>query len=368
MIRPPDVPVMLALVDAASTILSVNSELEQHTGLDENALTGFPLTDFLTPGSRRLYEAVVSLGDQRKIPDGLSVQLIAHGGNVLDLSLQFTPWREASFELYLVTLEDITDSNLSRNAYYQSILELEHANAALKGFSSVLSKQLLQPASMVESFLRIIDSDLQETDARSSEMLNQMQFYLVQIGKTMHQLSLYDSVVETQGSLRQIDLSRTIANAIEKLEQPLQQAGIAVRFSQNLPVVSVTGEGLEEVVMRLLKFSLNHLAKTRRPVIEIDFSRDHDMLELVIADNGPGFFQRDLDLMFEAFALSADEETAHAVDFLVCRKLMEQLRGSVNAESVRGQGTSFRLNFPDQTGHDLDILPGGRPAMTPVIM
>ena len=108
-----------------------------------------------------------------------------------------------------------------------------------------------------------------------------------------------------------------------------------------------------EVQQVLLNLLLNArsavLAKTGRRVIEISAQRDHSFVLLRVRDSGIGISPEDLPRIFQPFFTTkpaGDCDGGSGLGLAICQDLVAGLGGSIWAESVVGQGTTFTVRLP----------------------
>jgi len=78
--------------------------------------------------------------------------------------------------------------------------------------------------------------------------------------------------------------------------------------------------------------------------------RPGDWLELTVRDTGSGIAAEDMQHIFEPFFTTKPVGEGLGVGLAQVQGLVEQHGGVITAESVLGQGATFRLYFPEQSG------------------
>lgn len=104
-----------------------------------------------------------------------------------------------------------------------------------------------------------------------------------------------------------------------------------------------------DAYMRILNNLLqNVIAHSRADRIEIILSEKNDHMALVLTDNGVGIEQEDLKHIFERLYKcdKGRSEKGSGLGLSIAQQLVENMNGSITAESTRGNGTTFTLLFP----------------------
>jgi two-component system, OmpR family, phosphate regulon sensor histidine kinase PhoR len=106
-----------------------------------------------------------------------------------------------------------------------------------------------------------------------------------------------------------------------------------------------TDQALQNIVDNALKF-------TRAGEVVVTASADHDRVEVVVRDTGPGIPSRDLPRIFERFYKvdrSRGGLPGSGLGLSIARHLVELQGGTIQAESTPGSGTVIRLRLPSAT-------------------
>jgi DICT domain-containing protein/signal transduction histidine kinase len=136
---------------------------------------------------------------------------------------------------------------------------------------------------------------------------------------------------------------------------------IAIELSPQLPCVRVDGEGLVEVLTKLLdnacKFTgkdgqVSIQAQVKPPEAHRDNYRPRTpMLEVVIADTGRGIEPSQLETIFDRFYQEEDSLKRSVggtgLGLAICRQIVQGMGGEIWAESAgRDQGSQFHFTLP----------------------
>ncbi|MEM8860025.1 MAG: ATP-binding protein, partial [Chloroflexota bacterium] len=104
---------------------------------------------------------------------------------------------------------------------------------------------------------------------------------------------------------------------------------------------------------------LSNAAKfTQNGVVELNiFPVRKDRIQFEVKDNGIGISPKKLELIFEPFA-QASEGNMYSrpyggvgLGLAICKRLSNQLGGSLQVSSVQGKGSSFTLTMPLKFGN-----------------
>jgi signal transduction histidine kinase len=105
---------------------------------------------------------------------------------------------------------------------------------------------------------------------------------------------------------------------------------------------------MEQIIGNLIDNAVKYLDPERRGRIEVS-GRDLSggWVEYTVADNGRGIAARDHERIFELFRRAGRQDRqGEGLGLAFVRNSVRRLGGSIDVESVPGEGSTFRLKFP----------------------
>lgn len=177
----------------------------------------------------------------------------------------------------------------------------------------------------------------------SAERMSQ----LIQDVLIYSRLSVEDQFSET-------DLHSIVTNVLTDYELAIVEKKAVIDISE-LPVINAIPLQMHQLFSNLLSNSLKYCSE--RPRIEIsgniiqDKNADGQMadhLEIVFSDNGIGFEPQYKEQIFTLFQRlhSKTDYTGTGVGLSICKKIIDQHKGSITATSELGKGASFTIKLP----------------------
>ena len=144
---------------------------------------------------------------------------------------------------------------------------------------------------------------------------------------------------------------RGIIVALEKLQE-LDAAGIELNYRNHItePAIIVADpEQLKRVINNIISNSVKYMAEGRKGKIDIDLYDEGDYIHIVMADNGKGIAGKDISRIFERFYRTDESRNSKqggsGIGLAIVKKIVEDHKGKIWAESVEGEGTTMHLNF-----------------------
>jgi signal transduction histidine kinase/CheY-like chemotaxis protein len=220
----------------------------------------------------------------------------------------------------------------------------EAANQAKSEFLSRMSHELRTPLNAVLGFAQVLElGDLTESQRQS----------VVQIAKGgQHLLELINDVLDISrietGNLtlssEPVLVDDAVADVLELIDPLAAQRDVvcsAVADAESNYVVA-DRQRLKQVLLNLLA----NAVKYNRPGgdVTISYERVGEHLRIKITDTGPGIPAAKRERLFEPFerlgAEQSDVEGA-GIGLALSRRLAEAMNGTVDVESVEGEGSTF---------------------------
>jgi signal transduction histidine kinase len=139
------------------------------------------------------------------------------------------------------------------------------------------------------------------------------------------------------------DAVRTMRSQTEAARQALQS-----EIERGLPQVSVDRDRIRQVLVNLLTNA--HEYSPEGATIEVTAARRNSAVEIAVSDNGPGMAEDQLAHIFERFTRGDAGLTQHVggtgLGLAISKSLVELHGGTIGADSVPGQGSTFRVLLP----------------------
>jgi len=149
--------------------------------------------------------------------------------------------------------------------------------------------------------------------------------------------------------IRDLDVATVVREAVEPLvEVARREAAVLVSLDALGPAPArADADRLTRVVQNIVRNAVRHTPEGG--LVRVAVSATESNVAIVVADTGPGIAAEDLPHVFERF-YRADRSRGRdgggaGLGLAIARQFVEAMEGSIDAESVPGEGATFRITF-----------------------
>lgn len=263
----------------------------------------------------------------------------------------------------LVTFTDHTAYKRLQRELEQTVKELKRSNESLEDFTSAASHDLKEPIRKVHFFIdRLrtrLEGKLSDEDRR---MMERVETATDRMRILVDDLLSYSHVRRGQLEPEDVDLNKKVQLILTDLELMVSEKGAQVNVAP-LPVVKGHRRQLQQLFHNLIGNALKYnkqdvtpeihiTARTVRgdeagiPVTPEDKQKMFHLIE--VSDNGIGFEQQYADRIFNIFTRlhGNNEYSGTGVGLAIAKKVVENHKGYIAAESKPGDGATFKVLLP----------------------
>ncbi len=259
-------------------------------------------------------------------------------------------------EYVIGVIFDITERKQMEAELFRAKESAEEADRLKSAFLAAMSHELRTPLNSIIGFTGIM---LQELAGPLNEEQHK-QLKMVQ-SSSRHLLALINDVLDISkieaGQLELFPTSFELRQSIDKmvkLVSPLaDKKGIDLRLdiADDIKTVITDQRRLEQIILNLLN---NAVKFTEKGHVGISCRIENDQYLLAVSDTGIGMRPEEHPNLFKPFhqidsGLTRKHEGS-GLGLSICKKLLDIMDGTIDMESQWGQGSTFMVRLPRQTG------------------
>ncbi len=145
---------------------------------------------------------------------------------------------------------------------------------------------------------------------------------------------------------RLTDFNETVRDALRLLR--FETARMQIELHEclaALPLVRMDANKIKQVVINLVMNAIQALGERGNITLKT-FEPEPKMVELSVADDGPGISPEVQQRMFEPFYTTKKEGEGTGLGLYICRSIVSDHGGQIWVESMPGEGTTFHIRLP----------------------
>ena len=249
----------------------------------------------------------------------------------------------------------------------EKILELRHNNEELEQVAFAASHDLQEPLRKIRIFSDRLMSKLKTTSAGEDTLTiaQRMNTAAARMQELLNDLIAFNALVQhnVEDEDSSVHLQQQVAKAWESINEKDPKAVLVA--AENLPVVRASPDQILRMFNELFDNSYDFQQPGRPLVVQITSQkikgsniaglpgelRGGEFYHISVLDNGSGFDEAYKDKMFKLFQRlhNYDTETESrrkGMGLAMCRRIMLNLNGWIDARGIIGEGTTIHLYFP----------------------
>ena len=272
--------------------------------------------------------------------------------------------------MWVGTSTDIHDSKLFIDALELKVAqrtrqltvsndELIRTNMELAQFAYVASHDLQEPLRKIQTFAsRIEETEVQNLSPRGKEYFQRMQASSIRMQQLITDLLAFSRANSVEKHYELADLNLVFSNIKEQLNELITQKG-AVINCEELPVLNVIEYQFEQLFSNLIANALKFTKPGVSPIITItsgeisgaskaQLDPETKYCYISVADNGIGFESEYAERIFQVFQRlhNRTEYEGTGIGLAICKKIVENHHGVIEAVGVPGTGAVFTVYLP----------------------
>lgn len=253
------------------------------------------------------------------------------------------------------TVLDITERRKAEERVHELQAELLHVSrlSAVGEMGSTLAHELNHPVGAIMNYVQTCRRLLAASDVVVSDnvynMLDKAVDQADRAGRVIRQLREFIGGGDTERSLE--DIGEVVEEACGLALIGAGEKGIKVKLdmASHLPLVLIDRIQIQQVILNLLRNSIDALVQAERKELQIGArSTTDNQIEVVVCDTGPGLSDTVAEQLFEPFVTT--KSSGMGIGLSISRSIISAHGGQIWATSNPDGGVTFHFTLPVAPG------------------
>jgi two-component system sensor kinase FixL len=222
--------------------------------------------------------------------------------------------------------------------------------------ASALAHELNQPLSAIANYMkgsrRLLEGRTDSDSDMIREAMDRAAEQSLRAGQIIRRLR--DFVARGESERRIESISKLVEEASALALVGAKEHGVRVRFQfdQRHDLVLADKVQVQQVMLNLIRNAIEAMDQCERRELLVSTSpAAYDMVEIAVADTGPGIAPEIAAQLFQPFVTTKPQ--GMGVGLSISRTIIEAHGGAINVEANPGGGTIFRLTLRAVSKEDL---------------
>jgi PAS domain S-box-containing protein len=246
------------------------------------------------------------------------------------------------------------------NSIEQKNEQLEISNTELASFTYIASHDLREPLRKIKIFTNRIE-ERESLSEPGKDYFRRIVWAADRMQNMIDALLSYSRITTADLEKEIIDLNLILKEVKDNLSEDLAEKQATIE-SDILPSLNVVTFQIQQLFINLISNALKYSKPDVPPRIKISVmlipgsqlpmaSKDVDFYKISFQDNGIGFEQMYGERIFELFQRlhNRNEFEGTGIGLAICKKIVQNHDGVINATSEPGQGSTFNVFLPSTT-------------------
>jgi PAS domain S-box-containing protein len=249
---------------------------------------------------------------------------------------------------FILAFKDITERKITDLERERMTADLVQRNSDLEQFTYIVSHNFRAPVANImglTNMLNSFDLDVNESNevktalTASINNLDQIIMDMNHILQVSTRINDKTEVVSFQQLIEEINLS---------LNNLMQNENVKVTFNFEAADNFITIKSyMHSIFYNLILNSIKYKRTDNDPVISITTRKYDNKLEILFKDNGKGIDEKNFKNLFGLYRRFDTSVEGKGMGLFMVKMQVENLGGKISVQSKPGQGTTFKVEFPD---------------------
>lgn len=337
------VNVALLAVDESGKITRCNSTFEEMFGLQREAAIGLSVEEVFDPGffetlDREFGEPLWNVVEPKQ---AYKLSTVTGTGRSLILNLAAAPLRSHYHDQTgaIVVLENVTE-----RVQLEESLQQSEKLSSIGLLAAGIAHEVNTPLTGVSSYTQMLLEMIPEDDPKHA-LLKKVQKQTERASLIAANLLNFSRSGST-ADFHPVEMNRLLEDTLQLLEPQLRRGEIKIekRYAAELPAIPGSAAKLQQVFTNLILNARDAMDDGGTIVLQTEL--EDRKLVITVSDDGKGISDEDISKIYDPFFTTKEVGSGTGLGLAVSYGIIQEHKGSIDASSQIGIGTTFRISLP----------------------
>lgn len=301
----------------------------------------------------------LATGEKRIIGIGREVLGQRKDGSIFPFFLSVGEGIVNGRRIFTGIVRDMSEQKAAEQKIRDYARALEQSNQELESFAYIVSHDLQEPLRKIQAFgERLLKKEASRLSEQGKDYLERMLNAGERMQRLIEDLLRFSRITTRRQPYEKLTLAGVMKEVLADLEWQIEQRRAVVEVEGEQLSFDASRHQMHQLFLNLLgnalKFQKEDIPPHIRVRAEAYYEEDgKEWVKIEVADNGIGFDAQFADKIFVIFRRLHHTHEGTGIGLAICKKIVEQHGGRIEAHSHEGEGSVFTVYLPakqDNTG------------------
>ncbi|GIV38454.1 MAG: hypothetical protein KatS3mg033_0254 [Thermonema sp.] len=345
----------IVTIDEHGIIETFNHSASRIFGYEPGEVIGKNISILMPEPYRSAHDEYIArylrTGEKRIIGIGREVLGQRKDGSIFPFFLSVGEGMVNGRRIFTGIVRDMSEQKAAEQKVREYAKALERSNQELESFAYIVSHDLQEPLRKIQAFgERILKKEADRLSEQGRNYLERMLNAGERMQRLIEDLLLFSRITTRRQPYETLSLDEVMAEVLTDLEWQIEQRRAAVEIEGGQLSFEASRRQMHQLLLNLLSNALKFQKEGVPPHVRVRAAyceqEGKEWIKIEVSDNGIGFDEQFADKIFVIFRRLHHDHEGTGIGLAICKKIVEQHGGRIEARAREGEGATFVIHLP----------------------